>query len=79
MSEIKIAKTLDAKKLSCPLPILKTKKAIQEIQVGEYLEVIATDPGSVNDFQAWCKSTGHELVESSEEGGIYRYVIKRTK
>ena len=79
MSDIKIAKTLDAKKLSCPLPILKTKKAIGEIGIGEFLEVLATDPGSESDFQAWTRSTGNELVEQSIDNGIYRYVIKRTK
>ena len=79
MSNIKIAKTLDARNLSCPLPILKTKKAIAEIGIGDYLEILATDPGSESDFQAWTKSTGHELASQSAEGGIYRYVIKRTK
>ncbi len=79
MSNIEIAKKLDAKGLSCPLPILKTKKAIMEIAIGEHLEVLSTDPGSVLDFQAWTKATGNELVNSVEDNGIYRYVIKRTK
>ena len=79
MSDIKISKILDAKKLSCPLPILKAKKAIDGINIGEYLEVLATDPGSVSDFNAWARSTGHELVENSEEDGVYRFVIKKTK
>ena len=79
MSEIKIAKTLDAKGLNCPLPILRTKKAIAEIEIGEILEVLSTDPGSVSDFQAWAKSTSHELVDSSEKDGVYRYLIKKTK
>ena len=79
MSKIQIGKTLDARNMSCPLPILRTKKAIADIQVGEYLEVLATDPGSVADFKAWTTSTGHELIDNSEEGGIYRFIIKRTK
>ena len=79
MSDIKIAKTLDAKNLSCPLPILRTKKAIGDIAIGEFLEVIATDPGSVADFKAWTNSTGHELADQSANNGIYRYVIKKTK
>lgn len=79
MSDIKIAKTLDAKGLSCPLPILKTKKAIMEIAIGEHIEVFSTDPGSVADFQAWTRSTGNELIANSEEGGVYRYIIKRIK
>jgi len=79
MSDIKIAKTLDAKNLSCPLPILKTKKAIAEIEIGEFLEVLSTDPGSVADFKAWTNSTGHELADQSIENEIFRYIIKKTK
>jgi len=79
MSDIKIAKTLDAKGLNCPMPILKTKKAIEQIQIGEILEVLATDPGSVNDFKAWSRTTGHEIIDSREEAGIYSYFVKRTK
>ncbi|MHA1867027.1 MAG: sulfurtransferase TusA family protein [Candidatus Heimdallarchaeaceae archaeon] len=79
MSENKVTTTLDVKGLNCPLPILKTKKAINEIKISENIKVIATDPGSVNDFQAWIESTGHELVESTEENGIFRYLIKKTK
>ncbi len=69
-------KTLDTKGLNCPLPILKTKKAIAEVPKGGTLEVLATDPGAVADFQAFCKSTGNEMVEHSEQGGIYRFVIR---
>ena len=69
-------KTLDAKGLNCPLPILKAKKAIAEVPKGGTLEVLATDPGAVADFQAFCKSTGNELVEHSEDGGIYRFLIR---
>ncbi|MHA2358261.1 MAG: sulfurtransferase TusA family protein [Candidatus Heimdallarchaeaceae archaeon] len=79
MSDIKISKTLDAKGLSCPLPILKAKKAIMEIPIGEYIEVLSTDPGSVADFDAWTKATGNKLIANSEESGTYRYVIKRVK
>lgn len=69
---------LDAKGLNCPLPILRAKKALKDINVGEILEVHATDPGSVKDFEAFCRQTGHELLQSLEEGGIYQYQIKRT-
>ncbi len=69
-------KTLDTKGLNCPLPILKAKKAIAEVPKGGTLEVLATDPGAVADFQAFCKSTGNELVEHSEEGGVYRFLIR---
>ena len=68
---------LDAKGLNCPLPILKAKKALQGIAPGALLEIYATDPGAVKDFQAFCRSTGNELVSSSEEGSVYKFVIKR--
>ncbi len=69
--------TLDAKGLNCPLPILRAKKALQGIAVGGTLEVLATDPGSVKDFQAFCNTTGHELVESGSEANVYRFVLRR--
>ena len=69
--------TLDAKGLNCPLPILRAKKALQGMQPGSTLEVLATDPGSVKDFQAFCNTTGTELVESSSDGKIYRFVLRR--
>jgi tRNA 2-thiouridine synthesizing protein A len=70
---------LDAKGLNCPLPILRTKKALQGIQTGQTLEVLATDPGAVADFKSFCRQTGNELVESSEDGGVYKFLIKRLK
>ena len=72
-----IAKTLDLKGLSCPLPIVKTAQAIKELQAGELIESLATDPGSVADFDAWCRSTGNELVEHTEDAGVYRFVIRK--
>ena len=69
-------KTLDAKGLACPLPILKAKKALSELPKGASLEVLATDPGSVPDFTAFCKTTGNRLLEQSEQGGVYRFVIQ---
>lgn len=71
------ALSLDAKGLNCPLPILKAKKALKEIPVGGTLEVLATDPGSVADFAAFCRATGNELVETSQDSDVYRFVIKR--
>jgi tRNA 2-thiouridine synthesizing protein A len=70
-------KTIDAKGVNCPIPILKAKKGIAEVPSGGTLEVLATDPGSVADFQAFCRTTGNELVEQSESGGVYRFLIKR--
>ena len=69
--------TLDAKGLNCPLPILKARKALKEVPVGGTLEVLATDPGSVADFEAFCRQTGNELVEQSQDDKIYRFLIKR--
>jgi tRNA 2-thiouridine synthesizing protein A len=70
--------TLDAKGMNCPLPILKARKALKEVPAGGTLEILATDPGSVADFQAFCRQTGNELVEHSEADSIYRFLIKRT-
>lgn len=70
---------LDAKGLNCPLPILKAKKALQGVSVGGLLEVHATDPGAVKDFQAFCRSTGNELVTSTQEANVFKFVIKRVK
>jgi tRNA 2-thiouridine synthesizing protein A len=69
---------LDAKGLNCPLPILKAKKALKPVATGETLEILATDPGSVADFQAFCRATGNELVEHDEEGGVYRFILRKT-
>ena len=70
-------KTLDAKGLNCPLPILRTKKALQTMQPGGLLEVLATDPGSAADFESFCRQTGNQLVSSSKEGDVYKFVVKR--
>ena len=69
---------LDTKGMNCPLPVLKTRKAIKEIAVGDTLQVLSTDPGSVRDFEAFCRSTGNELVESGEENGTFVFLIKKT-
>ena len=69
-------KTLDAKGLNCPLPILRAKKSLKEVPTSGTLEVLATDPGSVADFAAFCRTTGNELVESTADGGVYRFLIK---
>lgn len=69
--------TLDARGLNCPLPILKTKKAIKEVPVGETLKVLSTDPGSVKDMDAFCRTTGNDLVESNQDGDTYTFLIRR--
>ena len=69
---------LDTKGLNCPLPILRAKKALKSIQAGGTLEVLSTDPGSVADFGAFCRTTGNELLEQDEDAGVYRYVIRKS-
>lgn len=70
--------TLDAKGLNCPLPILKARKALKEVPTNGTLEILATDPGSVADFEAFCRQTGNELMEHSEDDGIYRFLIQKS-
>lgn len=70
--------SLDAQGLSCPLPILKAKKMLQDMHAGTTLAIIATDPGAVADFEAFCRKTGNELMESKQDGKIYSFLIKRS-
>ncbi len=72
-----VVMTLNLKGLSCPLPIVKTAKAMKDLRPGELVEVLATDPGSVPDFKAWAQSTGNQLVETAQEGGVFRFVLKK--
>ena len=74
-----VALTVDAKGLSCPMPVIRAKKGIESVAVGEVVEVLSTDPGSVADFAAWTRATGHELVESRQEGSVFCYRIRRRK
>jgi tRNA 2-thiouridine synthesizing protein A len=68
---------VDARGLNCPLPIVKTAQAMKGLVSGQALEVLATDPGSVKDFEAWARSTGNTLVEQSLDAGVYRFVLRR--
>jgi tRNA 2-thiouridine synthesizing protein A len=68
---------LDARGLNCPLPILRAKKALNDLGGGQTLKIVATDPGSVKDFQAFAKQTGNELLESSEAGGEFVFLIQK--
>lgn len=68
---------LDTSGLACPLPVLKAKKAMKALNPGDILDVIATDPGSVADFEVLCMSQGHTLVSQSEAGGTFRFQIRR--
>ena len=71
------AQELDARGLNCPLPILRAKKVINGLQQGQVLRIRATDPGSVKDFDAFCKATGNELVSSEQDGGEYVFQIRK--
>jgi tRNA 2-thiouridine synthesizing protein A len=68
---------LDARHLSCPMPIVKTAIAMKSLVAGQLLEVVATDPGSVKDFAAWARATGNQLIESDTQDGVYRFVLRK--
>ena len=68
---------LDASGLNCPMPILRAKKALNALQSGQRLQVIATDPGSLRDFEAFARQTGNELEQFGEEGGKFRFLIRK--
>jgi tRNA 2-thiouridine synthesizing protein A len=70
-------KEIDTRGLNCPLPILKAKKALAEMQTGEVLKVVATDPSSTRDFQAFARQTGNELLEQSQDGVEYIHFMRR--
>lgn len=70
-------RSLDARGLNCPLPILRTRKAISGLASGDVLEVAATDPGSVKDIDAFCRQTGHALVASDQADGAFRFLIRK--
>lgn len=70
-------KELDAKNLNCPLPILRCKKGLSELNANQVLKIMATDPGAVKDFQAFCKQTGHELLQLDDDAGVLTFYIKK--
>jgi tRNA 2-thiouridine synthesizing protein A len=77
MSVLEITALVDARGLSCPMPIVKTAQAVKTVASGELIEVLTTDPGSQRDFVAWCRSTGHDLVEQTTDGTVHRFLIRR--
>ena len=79
MTDHEITETLDVKGLSCPMPVVKTKQTIDTLAVGETLAVLATDAGSMSDLAGWADTTeGVELVDQTDEGDVYRHVVRRT-
>lgn len=77
MPVIEITQSIDARGLSCPMPIVKTAQAVKGIPSGGAIELLATDAGSIKDVAAWCRATGNELVEQTSDGAVYRFVIRR--
>ena len=78
--ETDVTETLDVKGLNCPMPVVKTKGAIDDLGVGEVLEVIATDSGSMSDIRGWADSTpGVELLAQEEDDGVFRHYVERTE
>lgn len=77
MNEIAIDETLDAKGLNCPLPLLKAKQALNKLDVGQVLEIVCTDPGSVRDFEVFARQSGHALLKSSEDNGTYTHWLRK--
>ena len=73
----KIKETLDCKGLYCPMPIVKMKKALKGMAEGEIIKILATDPGSKRDFEAFCRKTGNKLLESSQEDGVFTYIVEK--
>lgn len=72
-----VATTLDVKGLQCPMPLLKAKKALNDLAPGDLLRVVATDPGSVKDFEVFSRQSGHELLESEDNDGVYSYLLRK--
>jgi tRNA 2-thiouridine synthesizing protein A len=68
---------VDARGLSCPMPIVKTAQAVKGLASGQVVEVLATDPGSLKDFAAWAKTTGNDLLETTNDGAVFRFVVRK--
>ena len=77
MTQMDPAHTLDIKGLTCPMPLTWAKRQLDSLKPGEILEILATDPSTVSNFQAFARSTGHELVKWSEEDGVFRLLVKK--
>lgn len=78
-AEVPIAQRLDCRGLVCPMPVIKLARAIKGLEKGQVLEMLATDPGSVPDVEAFHKQTGHEIVATSQAGGVFRFLVRRVR
>ncbi|MGE5850706.1 MAG: sulfurtransferase TusA family protein [Candidatus Methylomirabilota bacterium] len=79
MEAMKADVTLDCRGTLCPMPVIRVSQAIKKIAMGQVIEMLTTDPGSVPDMQAWSKQTGHELMNRNEREGVYTFHIRRTQ
>jgi TusA-related sulfurtransferase len=77
MTTTDLIATVDARGLSCPMPIVRTAQAVRDLTSGMLLEVLATDPAAQRDFVAWCRSTGHALLEHTTDGATHRFLLRR--
>jgi tRNA 2-thiouridine synthesizing protein A len=78
MSEkIKADKVMDLKGLACPMPVVKVSKGIKDVEVGQVIEAVTTDPGSLADFPAWARTSGNEILKTEQGEGVIRFYIKR--
>ena len=75
--EITVDKVMDLKGLACPMPVVKVSKGIKEVEVGQVIEAVTTDPGSLADFPAWARTSGNEILKTDQEGGVIKFYIKR--
>ena len=75
--EIKVDKVLDLKGLPCPMPVVKISKGIKEVEVGQVVEAVTSDPGSLADFPAWAKTSGNEILKTNQDNGEITFYIKR--
>lgn len=76
--DIKADKVMDLKGLPCPMPIVKVSKGINDVEIGQVIEAISTDPGSLSDFPAWARTSGNEILKTEQDGNEYRFYIKRS-
>lgn len=74
---IKADKVLDLKGLACPMPVVKMSKGIKDVEVGQIVEALTTDPGSLTDFPAWAKTSGNEILKTDQDGDVIKFYVKR--
>ena len=77
MSDIAVAKVLDLKGLPCPMPVVKISQEVGSVEIGEVIEVLTTDPGSLSDFPAWASTAGHEVLDTEQGDGVIKIYVKR--